>query len=47
MAREPDAPDYHFVPVIEDGEFLGELRTDDQWRSTLHPADGSEPEAID
>lgn len=47
MARDPDAPDYHFVPVIEDGEFLGELRRNDDWTSTFHPADGSEPRDLD
>lgn len=47
LARDPDAPDYHFVPIIEDGEFLGELRTDDRWTRMFYPADGSEPRNLD
>lgn len=47
LARDPDAPDHHFVPIIEDGEFLGEMRTDDRWMSTFHPVDGSEPRSLD
>lgn len=42
-----DAADYHFVPVIEEGEFIGELRTDDRGTTMFHPLDGGEPQTLE